>query len=187
VPARSALNALTAAGGGELLDTLLTARPALRKQAEELAIRRHAAMYIADVADDVESDLRSPGIDGLNGRSGYRPDMGYVHPVEPAGEVLGEVLQPYLDDLQRHLKLGMATAAVDLAVAILHGLHRCRDYASESLLEYSPDYADERAAEVVRRCHGATVDLPLDDLAEILTGWESLLRRCGPRLGRPDQ
>jgi hypothetical protein len=44
------------------------------------------------------------------------------------------------------------------------------------MLEHPPDYADERAAAVVRQCHAAAVDLPLDDLAEALTGWELLFR-----------
>src|SRR5207245_1011275 len=138
-----ALNALTAAEKAELLDALLDAQPALREQAEELAVRRLSKVDRAGVAADVESDLRSADIDGLNARAGYRPGIGYVHPVEAAAEVLDELLQPYLDDLRRHAELGMTAAAIDLAVGILHGLHRCRDGSSESLLEYSPDYADE--------------------------------------------
>ena len=70
--------------------------------------------------------------------------------------------------------LGMIAAAVEMAVGILHGLHRCRDAGSESLLEYSPDFADERAAEVVRQCRALAVDLPGDDLVNALAGWEPL-------------
>lgn len=176
-----ALNALTAAEKGELLD----ARPAVREQAEELAVRRLSRVDPAGVADDVESTLRSADIDELNGRAGYHPGIGYVHPVEAAAQILDELLQPYLDDLRRHADLGMTAAAVDLAVGILHGLHRCRDGSSESLLEYSPDYADERAAQVVRQCSAVGVELPVDDLADVLSGWEPLIQHSGgPRAGR---
>jgi hypothetical protein len=162
VPARSpALNALTAAEKGELLDALLTARPDLRGQAEELATRRLSGVDPKGVADGVESALRFVEIDELNGRAGYRPGIGYVHPVDAAAEVLDELLQPFLDDLQRHAQLGMTAAAVEMAVG-------------KSLLEYSPDFAGERAAEVVRQCRASAVDLPVDDLVDALTGWEPL-------------
>jgi hypothetical protein len=175
VPARSpALNALTAAEKGEVLDALLAVRPDLQAQAEELAERRLSGVDPIKVADGVESALRCVEIDELNGRAGHRPGIGYVHPVDAAAEVLDELLQPFLDDLQRHAQLGMTADAVTLAVGILHGLHRCRDSGSESLLEYSPDFADERAAEVVRMCRALAVDLPFDDLVDDLTGWEPL-------------
>jgi hypothetical protein len=175
VPARSpALNALTAAEKGELLDALLTVRPDLRGQAEQLATRQLSGVDPLGVADDVESALRFVEIDELNGRAGHRPGIGYVHPAEAAAEVLDELLQPFLDDLHRHAKLGMSAAAMEMAVGILHGLHRCRNDSSESLIEYSPDFADERAAEVVRQCRALEVDLPVDDLVDALTGWEPL-------------
>ncbi|WP_170183660.1 hypothetical protein [Pseudonocardia hydrocarbonoxydans] len=168
------MNALTATEKGELLDALLTARPDLRGQAEELATRRLSTVDPIGVADGVESTLRFVAIDGLNDRAGYQPGIGYVHPVEAAAEILDELLQPFLDDLQRHARLGMTAAATEMAVGIMHGLHRCRDGGSESLLEYSPDFADERAAEVIRRCRALAVDLPVDDLVDALTGWETL-------------
>jgi hypothetical protein len=174
VPARSpALNALTAAEKGELLDALLAVRPDLRGQAEELATQQPSGVDPIGVADDVESALRLVAIDELSLRAGHQPGIGYIHPVE-AAEILDEALQPFLDVLQRHAQLGMTAAAVETAVGILNGLHRCRDGCSESLLEYSPDFADERAARVVRQCRTLAVSLPVDDLAEALTGWEPL-------------
>ncbi len=175
MPARSpALNALSPAEKAELLDALLTARPDLRGQAEELATRRLSKVDPTGVADGVESALRFVEIDELNNRAGHRPGIGYVHPVDAAAEILDELLQPFLDDLQRHARLGMTAAAAEIAVGILHGLHRCRDRGSESLLEYSPDFADERAAQVVRQCRTLAVDLPVDDLVDALPGWEPL-------------
>ncbi len=133
-----ALNALTAAEKAELLDELLDAQPALRERAEQLAVQGLSRVDPAAVADDVEFDLCSADIEQLNGRAGYQPGIGYVHPVEAADDILDELLQPYLDNLRRHAKLGMTAAAVDLAVGILHGLHRLRGSSSGTLLECSP-------------------------------------------------
>jgi hypothetical protein len=175
VPARSpAVNALSQVEKAELLDALLTARPELRGQAEELATRRLSQVDPTGVADGVESALRFVEIDELNGRAGHRPGIGYLHPVDAAAEILDELLQPFLDDLQRHARLGMTVAATEVAVGILHGLYRCRDGGSESLLEYSPDFADERAEQIVRQCRALAVHLPVADLVDALPGWEPL-------------
>jgi hypothetical protein len=173
------LNALTAAETGELLDALLDAQPALREQAEQLAVQRLSTVDPTAVVDDVAFDLCSEDIEELNGRAGYQPGIGYVHPVEAADDILDELLQPYLDNLRRHAELSMTAASVALAVGILHGLHRLRGISSGTLLEYSPDYADERAANVVRQCAAMGVTLPLDDLAGVLLGWEPLIQHSG--------
>lgn len=175
MPARStAVNALTATEKAELLDALLTARPDLRGQAEELATRRLSTVDPIGVADGVASALLFVEIDELNDRAGHQPGIGYVHPVDAAAEILDELLQPFLDDLQRHARLGMTAAATETAVGILHGLHRCRDGGSGSLLEYSPDFSDERAAQVVQQCRTLAVDLPVGDLVDTLPGWAPL-------------
>ena len=172
----SALDTLTPEEKGELLDELLTARPELREQVEALAQRRLVDEDRSAVADDVESALRLHDIDELNGRAGYHPGRGYVDPGEAADEILDEALQPFLDDLARRGGLGMTAAAVELAVGILAGLYACRDAGSESLLEYSPDYPIERAGDVVDRCAKLGVELPIDDLLELIPEWSRLLR-----------
>lgn len=171
----SALSVLTLAEKGELLDQLLTAHPELREQVEGLAAGRLVDEDRSAVADEVESALRYHDIDELNGRAGYHPGSGYVDPGEAADEILDEALQPFLDDLARRGELGMTAAAVELAVGILCGLYACRDAGSESLLEHSPDYPVERAADVVRRCAELTIELPVDDLLELVPEWGGML------------
>jgi hypothetical protein len=182
----SALDALTLAEKGELLDELLTARPELREQAEALAGRRLVDEDRSAVAQDLESALRYHDVDELSGRAGYHPARGYVDPGEAADEILDEALQPFLDDLTRRGELGMTAAAAELAVGILCGLYACRDAGSESLLEYCPDYPVERAAEVVDRCAKLGVELPVDDLLELVPEWSRLLHPAPPR-GRRDE
>ena len=174
-----ALKAMTAAEKGELLDALLTDQPALRDRVEVLAAARMSAGNRGAVAEEVESALRSLDIDELNDRAGYRRGFGYVEPGEAANELLDEALQPFLDDLARRGGLGMTTAAAECAVGILDGLCRCRDGGSDSLLEYTPDYVIERASDVVARCGALRVDLPVDDLVDLLPEWGAVLRPLG--------
>jgi len=54
----------------------------------------------------------------------------------------------------------MRSAAVELAAGILLGLYNCRHGDSETLLEYSPDYAAERASGVVSDCARLGIELP---------------------------
>jgi hypothetical protein len=172
----SALDALTSQERAGLLEELLAARPELREQAEAMARGRLVDEDRAGVADDVESALRCCDIDELSGRAGYHPGRGYVDPSEAAYEILDEALQPFLDDLTRRSELGMTAAAVELAVGILCGLYACRAPSSESLLEYAADFPVERAADVFERCAMLGVELPLDDLGQLISDWGRLLR-----------
>jgi hypothetical protein len=168
---------LTAAEKSDLLDQLLAASPKLRKQAEAYAVGRMSDEDQDAVAADVESALCGLDIEELNGRAGYRPGVGYVHPSEAADEILDEALQPFLDDLHRRAKLGIASAATEIAVGILRGLYRCRDGASETLLEYSPDYAIERASDVLDQCGKLGIELPVAELADLAPAWGTIWRR----------
>jgi hypothetical protein len=173
---RLALHALSAAEKATVLDELLTARPDLRDEAEAYAIQVMTDANRLAVADDVEYALQGLDIEELNTRAGHRPGRGYVHPTEAAGEILGEALQSFLDDLQRRVGLGMGSAAAELAAGILLGLYNCRDGGSETLLEYSPDYAAERASGLVRDCAKLGIELPAAELLDLMPEWSALLR-----------
>lgn len=171
----SALGALSAHEKATVLDALLAARPDLRKLAETYAARLMSDEARSAVAGDVEDALRGLDIEELNGQAGYRPGRGYVDPGEAADEILDEALNPFLGDIERRAKLGMRSAAVELAAGILLGLYECRDGGSETLLEYSPDYAAERAADVVSRCAKLGIELPAAELLDLLPEWSTIM------------
>lgn len=172
---RSALEALSAAEKAAVLDELLGARPDLRQPAEAYAAQLLTGADRSAVADDVEDALQGLDIEELNTRAGYQPGRGYVHPAEAADETLDEALQPFLDDLQRRAGLGMRSSAVELAAGILLGLYNCRQGNSETLLEYSPDYAAERASGVVSDCARLGLELPAVELLDLMPEWSAML------------
>jgi hypothetical protein len=172
---RSVLDALSAAEKAVVLDELLAARPDLRQPAEAYAAQVMAGADRSAVAGDVEDALLGLGIEELDTRAGYRPGRGYVHPAEAADEILDEALQPFLDDLQRRAGLGTRSAAVELAAGILLGLYNCRHGNSETLLEYCPDYAAERASGVVSDCARLGIELPAVELLDLMPEWSALL------------
>ena len=172
---RSALEALSAAGKAAVLDELLAARPDLREPAEAYAVQVMADADRLAVAGDVEGALQGRDIEELNTQAGHRPGRGYVHPAEAADEILDDALQPFLDDLHRRAGLGMRSAAAELAAGILLGLYNCRHGASETLLEYAPDYAAERASAVVRDCAKLGFELPAVELLDLMPEWSTLL------------
>ena len=171
----SPLDALSTAEKATVLDELLAARPDLREPTEAYAAQVMTDADRSAVAGDVEDALQGLGIEELNARAGYRPGRGYVHPAEAADEILDEALQPFLDDLQRRADLGMRSAAVELAVGVLLGLYNCRHSNSETLLQYSPDYAAERASGVVSDCAGLGIELPAVELLDLMPEWSSLV------------
>jgi len=174
---KSALAALTATEKAAVFDELLAIRPDLRQLAETHAARLLSTEDRSAVADAVECAVRSRDITDLSGRAGYQPGQGYVHPVEAAAEILDGELESFRDDLERGAKLGMTTAAVELAVGILLGLYQCRDAGSETLLEHDPDYPSERAADVLAQCRKLGVDLPVSELFDLLPEWSAMLGR----------
>jgi hypothetical protein len=158
-----------------VLDQLLAGRPDLRELAETYASSLLSGEDRSTVADDVEAALQGRDIEELNGQAGYRSGRGYVHPAEAADEILDEALGPFLEDLERHARLGMSSSAAELAAGILLGLYRCREGGSETLLEYSPDYAAERAADLVSQCAKLGIELPSAELRNLLPKWGTVL------------
>lgn len=171
----SALAALSAAEKATVLDELLATRPDLRQPAEIHAVRLLQAEDRTAVAAHVASVLYDMDIETLNGQAGYRPGRNYVHPVEAADEILDEALEPFLRDFERRASLGMTMAATELAVGVLLGLYQCRNASGETLLEYSPDYPAERAADLVHRCVKLHVNLPHAELLDLLAEWDGVV------------
>ncbi len=171
----SALDALSADEKAIVLDHLLATRPDLREPTETYAVSLMSDEDRSAVAGDVEDALLGRDIEELNGQAGYQSGRGYVHPAEAADEILDEALDPFLKDLDRRAKLGLRSAAVEVAAGILLGLYQCRDGGAETLLEFSPDYPAERAADLVSECAKLGIELPQAELRDLLPAWSTML------------
>ena len=92
---------------------------------------------------------------------------------EAASEILGELLQPDLDDLARRAVLGLHDVASQIGLGLLRGLARCRcpvEYGT--VLAYAdPDVTDDLAWSVFHALTEARVNLPDDALDRLPIEW----------------
>ena len=99
------------------------------------------------VAEDVEQAVLDLDLDDLNSRAG-RKSWGYVEPTEAAWELLEEAIDPFLDEMKRHIELGFEAAATATCAGIVLGLYRCRGKNSQ-LLGWAEDFPADTAGDAV--------------------------------------
>jgi hypothetical protein len=80
---------------------------------------------VETIAEEVAAAVLGLDLDDLNTRAG-RTRWGYVEPTEAACELLGEALDPFLEEMKRQIDLGFEPAAVGRCQGIVLGLYRCR-------------------------------------------------------------
>jgi hypothetical protein len=131
-----------------VLRSLLDGHPDLVPQAEALARAAVSDVDVEAVADEVEHAVLDLDFDDLNARAG-RTRWGYVEPTEAACELLGEAVNPFLDEMQRRIALGFEPAAVATCQGIVLGLYRCRDQGADRVLGWADDFPAETAAHAV--------------------------------------
>ena len=73
----------------------------------------------------MDDAIRSLDLDDLESRAG-RHSWGYTEPSEAAGELLQEVVDPFLEDLKRRMDLGLVAEAMEVCKGILLGLYSGR-------------------------------------------------------------
>ena len=132
-----------------LLSELLLRHPELAVEAEEIT----SALLVVDdreLTGEITSRLRA-----------LRPS-GPVSVDAGQARVL-DALQPYIDDLPWRKERGARRAAADIAIAILLGLHGCRDDTDEDMLLVRmdlPGAADDLARAVYKSVRSLHLSLP---------------------------
>ena len=142
------LEQLTPEEGAGVLRSLLEHHPELVSEAEEAARATVTNVDPDAVAEDVEQVVLDLDIEELNARAG-RQIWGYVEPTEAAWEILEEAVEPFLDEMRRHIALGFREAAEATCAGIVLGLYRCRDKNSDQLLGWAEDFPAETACNAV--------------------------------------
>src|SRR5439155_11842638 len=104
-----------------VLRRLLAAHPDLETEAESIARSLLQEVDLNSIADEVEDAVRSLDYEELNARAG-RHEWGYVEPGEAATEILEETIESFIENLTRHLDLGLEAGAWHICKGIPHVL-----------------------------------------------------------------
>jgi hypothetical protein len=128
-----------------VLEAILDAHPELLAEAGERAVAE-LRVVAEDVAEDVELAVGELRVEDVWERSGKQPDGGYVEPSEAGWEVVGEAVEPFIEELERRIDLERWKDASALCQGILLGLHRVSQRAERFLDDYAPDSLEETAS-----------------------------------------
>ena len=173
-----------------VLRRLLEVHPDLASEAEEIAGSLLHEVQYEDIAAEIEDEIRALDYDDLNARAG-RHEWGYVEPAEAAEEILEETLEPFVEDLKRHLELGLEAEALEICKGLVLGCYRLSERAGGDVLGWAPDFPGEAAGHALQVWYTGTDDrkrreargkqrppLPADFLA-LVPKWIPMIERVG--------
>ena len=131
-----------------VLRRLLAVHPELLSEAEEISRSTLGDVSFESIASEVEDAIRQFNLDDLDGRAG-RHSWGYTEPTEAAWELLEEAVEPFVEDMKRHLGLGLHGEAFEICKGIVLGLYQCRDASGDEFLGWAEDFPAEAAGNAV--------------------------------------
>jgi hypothetical protein len=131
-----------------VLRRLLADHTELLSEAEGIARSTLGEVSFESIACEVEDSIRRMDLDDLNGRAG-RHSWGYTEPSEAAWQLLEEAVEPFLEDMRRHLGLGLDEEAFEICKGIVLGLYQCRDANGDEVLGWAEDFPAEAAGDAV--------------------------------------
>jgi hypothetical protein len=121
-----------------ILRRLADRDPEWAKVIESVAKDLLGAVDAGDVAADVRAELESLRVEDVWDRAGPLRD-GYSDPGEVAAEMIDEALEPYADEIERLIGLGMQLPADALFRGILRGLY---DFGTAPATPFHDEAAD---------------------------------------------
>jgi len=140
------------------------------------------------VAAEIEDEIRALDYEDLNARAG-RHEWGYVEPAEAAEEILEETVEPFREDMKRHLELGLEAEALEICKGIVLGCYRLSERAGGDVLGWAPDFPGEAAGYALevwfagtgnpkggKRNRNARPSLPSDFLS-LIPKWIPMIER----------
>jgi hypothetical protein len=137
-----------------VLSRLLAGHPELLPEAEEIARSTLSEVSFESIASEVEDSIRQLSLDDLDGQAG-RHSWGYTEPTEAAWQLLEEAVEPFVEDMKRHLGLGLHEEAFEICKGIVLGLYQCRDADGDEFLGWAEDFPAEAAGNAVAEWMGA--------------------------------
>jgi hypothetical protein len=97
-----------------------------------------------DFAAEIEDEIRALDYEDLNARAGGHK-WGSVEPSEAAWEILEETVEPVLDDMKRHIELGLEAEALEICKGMVLGLYRLSEREGGDILGWACDFPAEVA------------------------------------------
>ncbi|MGH9451984.1 MAG: hypothetical protein ACRD11_15850 [Terriglobia bacterium] len=127
-----------------ILRRLLEVHPDLSSEAEQMARSLLHQVEYEDIAVEIEDEIRALDYDALNARAG-RHEWGYIEPSEAAEEILEETVDPFREDMKRHLELGLEAEALEICKGLVLGCYRLSEREGGDVLGWAPDFPAETA------------------------------------------
>jgi hypothetical protein len=146
---RPLLERLKPGEAAAVLRRLLEVHPHLSSEAEEITRSLLHEQKYEDVAAEIEDEIRALDYEDLNARAGGH-EWGYVEPSEAAWEILEETMEPFLEDMKRHLELGLEAEALEICQGMVLGLYQLSQREGGDVLGWAPDFPAEAAANALQ-------------------------------------
>ena len=187
---RRALERLKPEEAAGVLRHLLELHPDLATEAEEMARSLLHQVDYEDVAAEIEDEIRALDYEELNARAG-RHEWGYVEPTQAAWEILEETVEPFREDMKRHLELGLDAEALEICKGLVLGCYRLSERAGGDVLGWATDFPGEAAGNALEVWYTGTdgtksraarrkkrPPLPADFLS-LVPKWIPMIERVG--------
>ena len=118
--------------------TLAASDEALAGRIAEMAAAHLGEVDAEEVAAELYGELDALQVEEVWDRAG-ETRYGYVEPGEAAGQMVEEVLEPWLADLGRYQKLRMNAEANEMCMGLLLGLYRFERESRSEFKGWAPD------------------------------------------------
>lgn len=105
-----------------ILKDLADSDPKLAARIAEMALARLSQVDVEDVAGFLLAELESLQVEEVWDRADATR-YGFIEPSDAAGEMLDEVINPFLEELARYQKLGLYVQTNRMCMGLLEGLH----------------------------------------------------------------
>ena len=159
--------ALSLSGSAEILTELLKEQPHLVDKVYDIALGFTCDVDSDAIMNDVYYSLNALDVDDLYSRSG-KTRYGCTEPSEEAWEMFEEALQPYINEMTKNQKRGLASAAKIFCIGIIKGLVKYENDSSSEFKDWATDAPFEYVDRVVDEFKkGTTNEADKDEVASI--------------------
>jgi len=177
---REVINQLSPEDALTVLKTLADSDAQIAKRIAEVATEHLREVNWEDVNADVYDALESLEVEDVWNQAGPSRN-GYREPDEVAEEMIGSILQPYMEDLNRYQRLNMPEQAAYVCMGILTGLYQFEHESSSEFREWAVDiplfYAEDTLKKwYTKHVSQETVDEMKSFIQEHMPGWQELQR-----------